>query len=526
MPTISGSRAVCTCAGRWTGHCAAAARTAVALIVAYLLTAATAWAQAPDLTITKTHAGNFTQGQVGATYFILVQNLAGNGPVIAGNTVTVVDTLPLGLTATAMSGSGWTCDVPSVSCLTNNGLSPGSNYSPITLTVNVGGAAGSPLVNSVAVSGGGETNTSNDTALDSTTVLSPADLTVALTHAGNFAQGQVGAQYTILVGNAADLGPVFAGNTVTVVDTLPTGLTATAMSGVGWTCDVPSVTCFTNNTLPSGATYPMITLTVNVGGAAGSPLVNSVTVSGGGETNTSNDTALDPTTVVGPADLTIIKTHAGNFAQGQVGAQYTIFVKNAAGVGPVFPGNTVTVVDALPAGLIATAMSGSGWTCDVPSVTCFTNNFLGTDLFYPPITLTVDVAPTAGSSLDNSVTVSGGGETNTSNNTAHDLTTVLSAADLTVTKAHTGNFTQGQIGAQYTITVHNAASGGPVFGGNTVTVVDTLPIGLTATTMSGPGWTCVVATVTCTRSDALGAGANYPVITLSVNVAGNAGSPC
>ena len=478
-----------------------------------------------DLSVTKTHVGIFAQGQVGAQYTITVKNAAGGGPVFAGNTVTVVDTLPTGLTATAMSGPGWTCDLPTLTCTRSDALGAGSSYFAITLTVNVAANATSTLVNSVAVSGGGETNTTNNSATDSTTILASADLTVSKSHVGNFAQGQSGAAYSIVVSNAAGGGPVFAGNTVTVVDTLPTGLTAAAMSGTGWTCVVATVTCTRSDTLAAGTSYPTITLTVNVALNAGSPLLNSVTVSGGGETNLANNTATDSTAVTQPPDLTIAKSHAGNFTQGQNGAQYSITVSAAASGTDVVAGNTVTMVDTLPTGLAATAMSGTGWTCVVATVTCTRSDSLPAGSSYPDITLTVNVAGNAANPLINSVTVSGGGQFNTANDTANDSTIVLPPADLTVAKTHAGNFSQGQVGATYTIIVSNAAGVGPVFSGRSVTVVDTLPVGLTATGLSGAGWTCVVGTITCTRIDGLAAGASYPVITLTLDVAANAVGP-
>ncbi len=55
----------------------------------------------PDLTLTKTHAGSFAQGQAGATYSLTVRD-AGTAATVG--TVTVSDTLPAGLTATSMSG--------------------------------------------------------------------------------------------------------------------------------------------------------------------------------------------------------------------------------------------------------------------------------------------------------------------------------------------------------------------------------------------------------------------------------------
>jgi uncharacterized repeat protein (TIGR01451 family) len=92
---------------------------------------------------------------------------------------------------------------------------------------------------------------------------------------------------------------------------------------------------------------------------------------------------------------------------------------------------------------------------------------------------------------------------------------------LTISKIHTGIFAQGQTNATYTVTVSNAAGAGPTAG--TVTVSEAVPPGLTLGSMSGTGWTC--ATNTCTRSDVLNAGASYPAIAVTVNVAASATSP-
>jgi len=88
--------------------------------------------------------------------------------------------------------------------------------------------------------------------------------------------------------------------------------------------------------------------------------------------------------------------------------------------------------------------------------------------------------------------------------------------DLTIVKSHSGNFTQGDTGKTYSRTVTN--SGGAATSG-TVTVSDTIPAGLTATAISGTGWSCTQPAGPCTRSDALNASASYPAITLTVNVA-------
>ncbi|HVN15985.1 MAG TPA: sortase, partial [Anaerolineales bacterium] len=463
------------------------------------------------------HIGNFAQGQTGAQYTITVTN-SGSGPT-NGTTVTVTDTLPTGLTATAITGVNWTCTLGTLTCTRSDVLAASSSYEDIILTVDVANNAPSSLTNQVNVAGGGEINTANDSATDPTNVTQIPDLTIAKSHIGNFTQGQAGAQYTITVTNNGS-GPT-DGSTVTVTDTLPTGLTATAISGTNWTCTLGTLTCTRNDALAVGYNYESITVTVDVANNANPSVTNTASVSGGGENNTSNDTANDVTTIGQLPDLTITKTHIGNFAQGQTGAQYTITVTNS-GTGPT-DGSTVTVADALPTGLTATAISGTGWTCTLGTLTCTRANVLAASSSYPDITLTVNVAGNASSSITNTVSVSGGGENNTSNDTASDVTTVGQVPDLTITKTHSGNFVKGQVGAQYTITVNNV--GGAATDGTTVTVTDSLPSGLTATAISGTNWTCVLGTLTCTRTDALAPASSYEDITLTVNVASNASSP-
>ena len=95
------------------------------------------------------------------------------------------------------------------------------------------------------------------------------------------------------------------------------------------------------------------------------------------------------------------------------------------------------------------------------------------------------------------------------------------AAALSVSSSHTEIFQAGQQGATYSVTVTNAGPG-PT-NGSTVTVTDSVPTGMTFVSMAGSGWTCM--SNSCTRSDLLSAGASYPSITTTVNVAANATSP-
>ena len=159
-----------------------------------------------------------------------------------------------------------------------------------------------------------------------------ADFAISKTHLGNFTPGQTGAAYTITVSNVGAGTPA---GSVTVTDALPTSLTATAISGPGWTCTLASLTCTRSDALAAGASYPAITATVNVAVNVPATVTNTATVSGGGETNISNNTAIDvaltglPSTL-GP-DVTISKSHVGNFRQGDTADPYTLVVTN---VGP------------------------------------------------------------------------------------------------------------------------------------------------------------------------------------------------
>jgi uncharacterized repeat protein (TIGR01451 family) len=124
-------------------------------------------ASPPDLIVTKTHTGNFTQGDIGRTYSITVTN---SGGTATSGAVSMTDTLPSGLSATEISGAGWNCNFSNLTCTRSDALAPSSSYPGITLTVDVAGNAPGSVINFASVSGGGETNTGNNQAADPTTI--------------------------------------------------------------------------------------------------------------------------------------------------------------------------------------------------------------------------------------------------------------------------------------------------------------------------------------------------------------------
>ncbi|MFE5374973.1 hypothetical protein [Streptomyces mirabilis] len=367
----------------------------------------------PSLTIGKSHSGSFARGQSGS-YTLTV----GNDGIDAtdGTVVTVTDTLPAGLSATSLSGSGWTCTLATLTCTRSDVLASGGSYPALTLAVNVACTASGQVTNTATVTGGGDTTT--HTATDPTTITGacPPTLAIGKSHSGSFARGQSGS-YTLTVGN--DGTGATDGTVVTVTDTLPAGLSATSLSGSGWTCTLATLTCTRSDVLASGGSYPALTLAVNVACTASGQVTNTATVTGGGDTTT--HTATDPTTITGacPPTLAISKTHSGAFGQGKRGT-YSITVTNS-GTGPT-DGTTVTLTETLPKGLTPVSLSGTGWACSRSTLTCTRSDVLPSGSSYPPITLKVDVSCKAPGTVTNTATVTGGVDTTT--HTATDPTKI------------------------------------------------------------------------------------------------------
>jgi uncharacterized protein (TIGR03437 family) len=215
--------------------------------------------------------------------------------------------------------------------------------------------------------------------------------------------------------------------------------------------------------------------------------------------------------------LTVVSTHSpSNFYQGEQNATYTLTVTNDGGGNPSV--GKVTVTETLPTGITLVQMVGDGWSCT--GNVCTRSDALLATLAYPPITVIVNVASTATSPLSNVAKCTGGGSASTSST---DVTVVNTTApsnppSLSVAITQSGNFTQGQQNATFTLTVSN--KGGASSTSGTVYVNEMFPAGVTPVSMVGTSWTC--SSTTCTRADALGGGSSYPAITVTVDVSATA----
>ena len=239
------------------------------------------------------------------TYTIVAAN-AGPAAVV-GATVSDMFAASLdNVTWSCVASAGSSCPTPP----------SGSGNINASVSLLVGGTATFTVNATVSASATGAiTNTATitpppgvvdpDPSDESSTVVTPiggtpaVDLGIVKVANGTFSAGQQGATYTIVVTNH---GNVPTSGVVTVTDMLPPGLTATSMTGPGWTCTQPAGPCTRSDPLAPGASYPPITLTVNIAEDPPASVTNIATVVGGGDTGGGDtSTVVTPIVSIPPA---------------------------------------------------------------------------------------------------------------------------------------------------------------------------------------------------------------------------------
>lgn len=361
------------------------------------------------------------------------------------------------------------------------------------------------------------TSLSAQSAATTSTVAAP-DLTITKSPR-NFTAALGGDQtFTLRVTNSGNA-PT-DGSTVTVTDAfagVPPGAfdTITAVSGSGWSCtpatpaSTPAtVQCTRTDVLAAGDSYPPISITAQVGGLPNDNIVNTATVTGGGDGDTTNNSTTATGQTTARADVQMTKTASTATALTGQQVTFTMRVRNA---GPS-TAQDVTVTDTdLAANYTVDSVSSSQGSCT--ALPCSLGS-LGSGA---EATVTVVATVTAGGpgvvSADNTAQASSTTQDpDPTNNSSTVSVDVAPTADLSVTKSAAPNPLDTTQPATYTITVHND---GPQTAAGTV-VVDQLPAALTITAVTPSQGSCDPVGAAGTLSCALGPIANGADATITV----------
>ena len=333
--------------------------------------------------------------------------------------------------------------------------------------------------------------------------------------------------YTLTVTNTGNA-PTDGTTPVTLTDIVDPNISMTSISGTGWTCDTsndPTEVCTETWRLgrrarpycKPGQSYPPITLTVQVplgtgfgnqDSTDGLHVTNGVIVTGGAASQPSTSLA-SPTPIVGRArpdrrqrrrrrvpsgrDRPVRDHRAEHGRRADQRQQLpTRSPRRSPGMptGVIDPGAVRQRLDLQP-------RPRSPRREAEPADTCYRSDVLaGENGEDPPITVVASVANNAAGIGKRD----GPGRRRRQRRrprVGRAATTIQQAADLNAASSHTGSFVQGDSrrhlhadGRRTSTARTRRRPADPSLG--LVSVTDSLPWGLTATGMSGPGWTCRV----------------------------------
>jgi uncharacterized repeat protein (TIGR01451 family) len=445
---------------------------------------ATTTVSAADLSITNSDSPDPVNAAENITYTLTVTN---NSATIPAESVTVSDPLASNTTLVSVGATpaGWTrTDSTAVGAngtitYTRSTLAAsGTATFTITAKVDSGAANNSTISNTATVSSNTPDDTpANNSALATTTVRTPADLT--LSKSVNNASPNVGDQvtFTITLSNA---GP-YAATGVLVKDVLPAGLTYVSDDGSG---SYTSGTGIWNVGTVNASASATLHITASVTSAAVGGVTNSAEITASDQfdpdstvnnNNAGEDDQASATFTAKSADLSLTKTVDNALPTVGQNVTFTVTLSNG---GPNDATN-VQVKDQLPAGLTYVSANPSQGT-----YTSATGLWVvGTVSTSSPQTLEITATVASSGTITNTAEVTASDvfdpdSTPNNHNAGEDdqaSRTISSLqADLSLTK--TVNNATPNVGSQviFTITLTN---GGPDDATNVV-VKDQLPAGL------------------------------------------------
>ena len=441
----------------------------------------------PGATIRYTMTAT-NNGAANATNVQFTDPIPGTVTLDAGPTVSSGsgNATNVGGTITARLGSGATAS-------DGGTLAPGASATvTFDATINTDRPLGDVITNTAALN-----FVSPDLGLPISTVAS-ADTTVTYPDPGitKTITSSAGGAYTFAL-TVTNQGTLPTVGTVTVGDSRGGGFTGGyTMSGSGWNCPSSQSPCTRSDVLAPGASYPPITVVANY--TPGSSVLNTGSVSGGGQPTNVNSPALLNDTSTAGVPLAPLATLAMNKSveESAVSAgslvTFNLLVRNS---GPS-SGTGTTVVDTLPAGLdlvSATPTAGSCSSAAGASGTTTISCALGTLAVSGEVNITLRARAQnsiAGTTVTNSATANSDVTISPATDTAS--VDVRPLADMALTKSASVAVANPGDPITYTLT---ATNNGPGAASN-VQLQDSLPaainVGSAIATPSAGG--------TCTRT--------------------------
>jgi len=427
-----------------------------------------------DLSLVKTASpATVTVGKE-LTYTLDVAN-AGPDPAVD---VRVVDTLPDGVTFVSASSSQGSCAGENgVAC--DLGTLP-SGAPPARITIVVRPTASGTITNTATVTAKTHDPARGNNEASVQTKVTSAD--VSLTKTVDPSAVNVGRTLTYAL-TVANAGPSEADD-VQVVDVLPGSVQPVTIRSSQGSCTLGGTTVCDLGTLPAGSSAR---ITIVVAATAAGTITNSATAtSPTHDPNLRNNEAQADATVTS-ADLSLTKAAAPGVVNVGQELSYTLTAANA---GPTAAAD-VLVVDPLPDAAMPVSATSSRGSCTLGrTVSCA----LGTLPAGDSATVTIVVRPTSGGELANTARVTSPTHDPSPGNDEATARSLVTSADLSVTKTVSPEETTVGGNVTYTIVVANA---GPTRA-DAVRLVDPLPGSLQVVSAAASAGSCAAAaTVVC-----------------------------
>lgn len=482
------------------------------------------------------------------TYSLVFENSA----AATANNVVLSFGLPAGTTFVSAS------DAAAPAACSHDGAAPGTvtcTYAQLAGTAGGGvphtvnvvlktGASAAATINTSATitTTDNDTNGSNNSATQNTTIRNGADLYATISGAPNPVQGGDQVTWTIAGGNQ---GPNDAtGGVVRVQTTLPAGVSYVSAGGGGFTCATAGspvvVTCDRAAGLANGASFAGLNLVTKITGTVSGALTlgTNITSLAVGDPDQSNNGPTASVTVSPGADLRI--TQNTPQPTPAIAGQNVVFTLNAENLGSSAATSGLNVTYQLPAGFafVSGAVSSgaaTGWgACTVDGsnlVTCpNTGSYASgrSDSLQITATAPVVAAQTAYNNITATIAPRPGSPVDpvASNNSASvNLNVVPDGVDLSPIKSKTPNPAAVGNDVTSTIRVHNAGPKAAAAG--EVVLTDTWDVTLESfVSYTGANWTCAWTspTLSCTYNAALAAGANSSALNIQTKALAAGGS--